>query len=85
MPVVDELSPLTSAVMYEATAAKYVMLGIHEFRKLADRGEIPFRRHPGRKRRIYLKTDLDEYLSLLPRGKINFSEDSPDSGTESGV
>jgi hypothetical protein len=35
LPVVNEgLAPLTQAVMYEKTAAKYIMLGIHEFREL---------------------------------------------------
>ena len=63
MPVTEDLAPLRPAVMYEAAAAKYVMLGIHEFRKLVGQGIIPFRRHPGRTRRIYLRSDLDAYLS----------------------
>jgi excisionase family DNA binding protein len=79
MPVIDKLGPLTPAVMYEAVAAKYVKLGIHDFRKLVDAGVIPFRTHPGRTRRIYLTADLDEYLSRLPRGRIPTSEDSPSS------
>lgn len=79
VPLVDRLLPLTPAVMYENAAAKYVLLGIHEFRKLVDRGVIRFRRHPGRKRRIYLKADLDSYLSQLPRSNIAFGEDPPSS------
>lgn len=78
MPLVDRLTVLTPAVMYESAAAKYIMLGIHEFRVLVDQGVIPFRRHPGRTRRIYLKADLDSYLSELPRGRMTNSEDSPD-------
>ena len=70
MPVVDTLAPITQAVMYEAIAAKYVMLGIHDFRRLVDDGVITHRTHPGRTRRIYLKIDLDEYLRNLPRGNI---------------
>jgi excisionase family DNA binding protein len=66
MPAVNMLVPLVQAVMYEKTAAKYVMLGIHEFRKLVEDGIIPSRFHPGRTRRISLKTDLDEYLQNLP-------------------
>ncbi len=69
-PVIDELAPITPADMYEAMAAKYVMLGIHDFRKLVDEGKIICRNHPGRTRRIYLKTDLDDYLRNLPRGNI---------------
>ena len=69
-PFVDHLSPVNPAVMYEVTAAKYVMLGIREFRRLVDEGAIIYRNHPGRKRRIYLKADLDDYLKRLPQGKI---------------
>ena len=70
MPVVDKLAPITPAVMYETMAAKYVMLGIHDFRKLVDEGIIIYRTHPGRSRRIYLKTDLDDYLNNLPQGNM---------------
>ena len=70
MPFVNQLSPVSPAVMYEVTAAKYLMLGIHEFRKLVDEGAIICRNHPGRKRRIYLKADLDDYLNRLPPCKI---------------
>jgi hypothetical protein len=70
LPVVDGLAPLTPAVMYEVMAAKYVMLGIRDFRKLVDEGVIPCRTHPGRTRRIYLKSDLDDYLRNLPRCNI---------------
>ncbi len=79
VPVVNHLEPQTSAVMYEVAAAKYMMLGIHNFRKLVAAGRIPYRTHPGRRRRIYLKSDLDSFLLNLPQGKITASEDSPDS------
>lgn len=63
LPVVNEgLAPLTQAVMYEKTAAKYVMLGIHEFRDLVHNGIIPYRTRQGHCRRIYLKSDLDASL-----------------------
>lgn len=80
MPVVDKLAPITPAVMYETMAAKYVMLGIHDFRKLVDAGEIIYRTHPGRSRRIYLKSDLDDYLKNLPQG--NMSEGRVHPGLE---
>jgi len=67
---VDSVTPATQAVMYEAAAAKYVMLGIHGFRRLVDEGAIIFRNHPNRTRRIYLKTDLDDYLKALPQRNI---------------
>ncbi len=59
-------------------AAKYVMLGIHEFRDLVHRGIIKYRTRPGHRRRIYLKSDLDAYLADLPVGdKIPTGEDLP--------
>ncbi len=76
VPLVDRMGEIMPAVMYESEAAKYVMLGVHEFRKLVDAGTIPFRRHAGRKRRIYLKADPDEYLSRLPRGTMSDIEGS---------
>jgi hypothetical protein len=70
LPIEKTLAAISPAVMYEVTAAKYVMLGIHDFRKLVDEGVIIFRNHPGRKRRIYLKSDLDDYLKNLPQGNM---------------
>jgi hypothetical protein len=61
-----KFEPLTPAVMYESEAAKYIMLGIHDFRRFVVAGTIPSRTHPGRKRKIYLKADLDIYLLGLP-------------------
>jgi hypothetical protein len=77
MPIVENLEPMTPAVMYEVVAAKYLMLGIADFRKLVNQGVIPCRHHPGRKRRIYLKADLDKYLMKLPRSNIRHCEVSP--------
>ena len=81
IPIINEgLAPLTQAVMYETTAAKYIMLGIHEFRDLVHDGVIPYRTRPGHNRRIYLKSDLDAYLAGLPiGGTMPSSEDSSDS------
>jgi hypothetical protein len=56
--------------MYEVSAAKYVMLGIRDFRKLVNEGVVICRNHPGRTRRIYLKVDLDDYLRNLPQSNI---------------
>ncbi len=80
LPAIGDLHPLTPAVLYEVAAAKYVKIAIEDFREFANRGVIPFRTHPGRSRRIYLKEDLDKYLRNLPvgqpiRGKIVISED----------
>ena len=82
MPVADTLTPVASAVMYEVTAAKYVMLGIHDFRRLVDAGLIICRNHPGRTRRIYLKVDLDDYLRNLPQSNIVAGRVHPGPGEE---
>ncbi len=60
-------------MLWEVAAARYVKLGIQEFRELVNQGVIPFRQHPGRRRRIYLKEDLDKYLLSLPRGSLERS------------
>ena len=80
MPAVDLLVPRTQAVMCEKTAAKYVMFGIHEFRKLVDQGVISFRtRQVDNKRPFSLKHELDAYLASLPWYKIHFGESSSNS------
>ncbi len=83
MPATPDLQPLTPAVLYEVAAAKYIKIAIEDFRTLVNQGLIPFRTHPGRSRRIYLKADLDAYLKNLPVGhpvrrKMTTSEDSPE-------
>ena len=69
MPATTDLQPLTPAVLYEVAAAKYIKIAIEDFRELVNQGLIPFRTHPGRSRRIYLKADLDAYLKNLPVGQ----------------
>lgn len=69
MPATSDIQPLTTAVLYEVAAAKYIKIAIEEFREFVNRGLIPFRTHPGRSRRIYLKADLDAYLKNLPIGQ----------------
>jgi excisionase family DNA binding protein len=75
VPVLDRLIPLTPAVFYEREAALYIKLNIHAFRELVRSDEIPCYTHVGRKRRIYLKADLDEYLRRLPRVTMTAVED----------
>jgi len=84
MPAVDLLVPLAQAIICEKTAAKYVMLGIHEFQKLVDQGIISFRtRQVDRKRPFSLKHELDAYLASLPRYKIHSGESSSNSAERS--
>ena len=63
------ISPITPAAMYERDAAKYIKLGVNELRNFVKTGLIAARKHPGRKIRIFLKADLDQYLESLEREK----------------
>jgi hypothetical protein len=84
MPATSDLQPLTTAVLYEVAAAKYIKIAIEDFREFVNQGLIPFRKHPGRSRRIYLKADLDAYLRNLPIGlptnrrNMEVGEDPPE-------
>jgi len=74
-----DLGPLTPAVLWEVAAAKYVKIDICDFRDLVRKGVIKARVHYGRKRWMYLKEDLDDYLRNCPvvyasRGKIHSGE-----------
>ncbi|HEY3128315.1 MAG TPA: hypothetical protein VGL91_02570 [Acidobacteriota bacterium] len=81
VPIIETQKTIPPAALYERDAAFYLKLSIHAFRSLVRAGTIPFRNHIGRKRRIYLRDDLDLYLSRLPRhfGKATIAaiEDSP--------
>lgn len=65
--VVEEISKLEPAAMYEREAARYLKLSVNDLRKFANEGRIVARFHPGRTRRIYLKLDLDQYLQSLKK------------------
>ena len=54
------------------------------FRKLVTAGVIPYRKHISSVHRIFLKSDLDDYLTALPafRGNMVLVEDSPKPTTE---
>jgi len=49
--------------MYENEAAKSIRLNRTNFRKLVDRGLIPYTFHADGKRRIYLLADIHAYLN----------------------
>ncbi len=65
--VVKEIGDIQPAAMYEKDAAKYLKLSVNDLRRFVAEGRIIARRHPGRSRRIYLKTDLDQYLESLKK------------------
>ena len=53
------------AAFHELAAAKYVGMNSYYFRRLVLSGLIPFSEHVNGKRRIYLRSDLDDYLASL--------------------
>jgi excisionase family DNA binding protein len=55
------------AAFHELAAAKYLGMNRTSFRELVRAGVIPYARHLNGKARIYLREDLDAYLSGLPR------------------
>jgi hypothetical protein len=63
--------------MYEVAAARYMHIAIQEFREKVKAGEITCRHWPGKKRRIYLRMDLDDYLSRLEKCTMGNREVSP--------
>ncbi len=81
MPAIQELDPITPAILWEVAAAKYLKLAIQDFRTLVNDEAIKFRTHPGHSRRIYLKEDLDRYARNLPvgnsRAKMAACEEPP--------
>ena len=65
--MVKKVGEIQPAAMYEHDAAKYLKLSVNDLRKFVHEGRIIARKHPGRSRRIYLKSDLDEYLQSLEK------------------
>ena len=63
--MVDDIAEVQPAAMYEREAARYLKLSVNDLRLFAKSGAIVARFHPGRTRRIYLKSDLDRYLESL--------------------
>ena len=63
--MVEEVGRIQPAAMYERDAAKYLKLSVNDLRHFVSDGTIKARRHPGRSRRIYLRSDLDCYLQTL--------------------
>lgn len=74
MPVVTKLEPVMPAAFHEREAALYLRISIHAFRDMVRQGAIPYVRHPGRVRRLFVKQDLDEYLHNLVRCRMSGGE-----------
>jgi excisionase family DNA binding protein len=81
VPMIDRVAPTGRAVFYEREAAHYLNVARGVFRQWVHGGRIPYTTHPGGKRRIYIKADLDEYLANLPRYRgedpSNFARRNP--------
>lgn len=69
--IADDTQP---AAFYELAAARYIGLCRPYFRQLIMSGVIPYRQHLGRKRRIYLRADLDAYLCSLKKRTMTIRE-----------
>jgi len=66
------------AAFHELAAAKYVGMNRTTFRqKLLFSGLIPYAEHVGGQKRIFLRSDLDDYLHSLKWRKMPPREVSP--------
>ncbi len=55
------------AAFHESAAARYLGMNRTSFRQLLKLGVIPFAMHANGKTRIFLRDDLDAYLSKLDK------------------
>ena len=85
VPVVRNLVPLTTAVLYTKQARAYLKISSAGFNKLVKRGIINRYTHSNGKRPFFLKHELDAYLNSLPRYKMDDREPSPNSEEGSSV
>jgi excisionase family DNA binding protein len=65
------------AALHELAAARYLGMSRPTFRSLLFSGAIPYTGHVGGRQRIFLRSDLDAYLSSLPRRRMDGSENPP--------
>jgi hypothetical protein len=78
VPLHDRVVDPPPAVFYEAAAAKYVRMSRTKFRKdVVFAGLISYAEHVNGKARIYLRSDLDNYLKSLNWRKMVPREVSP--------
>lgn len=78
VPKVKELHP---AVLNLGDAARYLGMARVRFSKLLEDKIIPWTTHIDGVQRIFIKSDLDEYLDSRPRsrGKLSAVENPPTS------
>ena len=68
----DDLKGIPAA-MPECAAARYLGIGRLSFRAL----NLPYVVYDGMQRRLWLRSDLDDYVRTRPRYKMNASGVSP--------
>ena len=74
----DRITDPQPAVFDEAAAAKYIRLSRTKFRaNLLFSGRIPYAEHIGGKKRIFYRSDLDDYLRGLNWRTMKPCEVSP--------
>ena len=84
-PIVRQLQPITTAVIYAKEARAYLRISSAGFNELAGRGIINRYTHIDGKRPFFLKHELDNYLNSLPRYKMDDCELGPNSEEGSSV
>ena len=70
VPVHGKISEALPAAFRENAAAKYIGTNRTHFKDLVIHGDIPFIVHQYGKTRLYLKSDLDDYLLSRPKHKM---------------
>ena len=70
VPVHSRVSDPQPAAFHEQAAAKYIGTNRTHFKDLVLQGDIPFIVHQYGKTRLYLKSDLDDYLLSRPKHKM---------------
>jgi len=70
------------AAFHELNAAKYIGTNRTHFRVLVLRGDIPYIVHQHGKTRLYLKSDLDDYLLSRPKLRITDGRKPADGSKE---
>ncbi len=76
LPMASVEKNLMAAAFHELEAARYLGMNRTAFREMVFSGLLPFRVHLNGKRRIYLRTDLDDYLQSLKRRTMPERENS---------
>ena len=82
VPVHGKIAEALPAAFHENAAAKYIGTNRTHFKELVHRGDIPFIVHQYGKTRLYLKSDLEDYLLSRPKHKMIAGRKPADASEE---